>query len=178
MTTEVNRNTQLLKSILNRNGFDLTQNDELQSYAIVRKNGGTNLVKIYMYLAVITAIAGILCFLFVSVFIGTGLFVASVPMYRRADNMNLRQKHSKGRFISFNETQLKIQEGDKNATIKKEDLVDFKYDVDKNDKITVGTVSAITKNQHIEIIEIFGTDKRYVEDDVKTIADKMSSILN
>ena len=176
----MNQSQNLLKSVLKRNNYEL---DYISQEKLVLKQSEKEppIIKKYYTIALILVIVGIIAVFFISTIFGIIMLSSSVPIYIRAKKLKKRDKHNIGRTISINKNKIEIEQVSNTEIFKipTDNILKFSYKFDRDENLSSGKIIIETNNKEkIDVIEFFGQEKNYIEEDLKKVVKEINKILN
>ncbi len=167
-----------LTSVLKRNGYQLTDIGDAE-FAINQTDKVTSKLNTYFIIITLIVCFGLsILFMFGSLLLGGIIIGSAAPIFFRLQKLkgeNLEKKK-----IKIGKEGIKVDTPKGEIRIGADKIDELTYHLNADSKgISKGAVKIITaKKQQVDLIVIYGDDKRYVEDDVKTIANVFAGILN
>ncbi len=168
-------------SVLNRS--DLSIEKVNNEYVITKVKANHSPVNLHRSFAFILSVIGVLAVLFLSLVGGIILLVSAIPLYVKTSNLKKREDREKGKVIKFTDEGIVIHTSHEVTRIGRDQIQELSYQIEKDKDISVGIISVTTieednSNVEYKLLEIFGDDKRYVEDDTNIIVTNLANILN
>lgn len=172
----MNFNSDTFSSLLKR--YDLHNYKLKNNYILERNNKDVSKVRMYQYYAIAILLFALGVMFYLSIVLGIIILACIYPLYQQLRQLNNQDIDNQFRKISFNSNQITIvHEADKSNIIVDE-ISEIKYSIEKADYISTASIHVVlTNNTRIKILDIFGENKNFIEEDVQIISHVISDLI-
>lgn len=169
-----------LQAALARNNFVLKETDKNVTIQIIKSEETP--VDVNFRIALTLLFIGILFLIFFKpMLIGALLLGAAVPYFLRVSKARAGEANVHGKKIVIDADKIRIGPDIDFFEVEKRDLRGISYKMDRNEKLIVGSIFALTTingETNFELVQIVGMDALVVEEDLKVIANELVRIVS
>jgi len=169
---------EVIKSILSRNGYVL-EYEENEVFKIYQSVKGNEFLKSFFILAVTLCIIGLFLLLLGSLW-GILILISAIPVFLKVSNQKASFERLSKRRLEIVKGKIEIFEGNSlEHEVFIEAIEGLNYYIEKDENLSRGGIELeLAGGAPIRLLEIFGDDKRYVEDDTIKLVGFISEIIN
>lgn len=173
----MNQKDKLLASVLKRNNYELIHSEN--SVSIKNIQNSNPQIKTLLIFSSILAVIGLGCALFFSLLFGIILLSSAIPLFIKINKLKEQSTELAKTTLEITASTLSLIEEEAEDKFDISEIKELHYTVEKDNDLSIGTIYIDLENEeNYKILDIYGTDKRYVEDDVKIIANNLLVFLN
>lgn len=169
-----------LKAVLERYDFLLKEKDTNVTIGKAKRKDDTP-VDINFKIALTLLFIGALFLVFVEpMLIGALLLVAAAPYFLRASKAKAGEANVHGKKLIIDKEKMRIGPDIDFFEVEKQDLRGLSYKIEENGKLVTGSIIALTTingETNFELVQIIGTNREEVEEDLKVIANGIVGII-
>lgn len=165
------------ESVLKRYNYKYEKQDNRT--LISKRKGQNSSVSAFFLFSLFLVVAGIISILIFSIWLGIILLFSAIPLFTKSIGFSNQATKESSSLIEFLSDKILVYKKNGQFDLKFEDIGELYFHIDKDEDISVGAVDVLMKDKNTyNIIKVFGSDHRYIEDDVEIIADRMTKIIN
>jgi len=165
---------EVIQSVLLRNNYTLTK-DESDVYTLRQAKVNSQEFNLFYFFEIAMIVGGIILLLLGSMW-GLVLIALTIPIFMKVSKQKYLQKANFNRKINFARNLVELVNGDEKQSVTS--IKEINYSIEEEKDLSIGSVLINFDDEgQMPLIELFGNNKKYVEDDAQLIAEFVHGVV-
>ncbi len=167
----------LLSKILKRHNY-LVSTDK-DCIFIKKDSSNKRPLRNYQFLLVGIAALGIFCLFYLNRIISILILGSTIPILKRISSLSKFETEIENANLIFKEGGLNIRLTNESVFYAMDQIREITFGIEKDDKMSFADLRLkLDDGEEVKLLNLFGEDKRFLEDDIEKVASIFSKIIN